>query len=313
MNVLPRDRQIAVIAALSEGMSIRSVERLTGIHRDTIMLLGARVGRGCAELHDAMVRDLPVSLIELDELWSYVGKKQRKVLPTDGVEVGDQYVFIALDATNKAILSYQVGKRNAENTEAFAFDLRSRITGTPQISSDAWPPYLMAIWRAFPNKGADYGQIVKSYQGEPPINAARRYSPGWVVGVEKRVMFGNPHTRLISTSYVERSNLNARMDCRRFTRLTNGYSKKLANHEAAVALFIACYNFCRVHSTIKETPAMAVGLTDHPWSIAELMDAAEDAGKSEPEPYTPPPTPLRPMPAPVQERPRFTVIQGGQA
>ncbi len=276
------------------------------------MRLGARVGRNCAALHDVMMRDLPVSLIELDELWAYVGKKQRKVQPTDGADVGDQYTFIALDASNKAIISYQTGKRNADNTDDFALDLRSRVTGTPQISSDAWPAYFMAIARAFPNKGADYGQIVKSYQGEPPINAARRYSPGWVVRVRKRVIFGNPSKRLISTSYVERNNLNVRMDCRRFTRLTNAYSKKLAHHEAAVALFIACYNFCRVHSTIKETPAMAIGLTDRPWSIAELMDAAEAAGQSEPEPYAPPATPPMPMPAPVPERPRFTVIQGGR-
>ena len=309
-NILPRDRQIAVIAALSEGMSIRSVERLTGIHRDTIMRLGASVGRDCAALLDVMMRDLPVSLIELDELWSYVGKKQRKVRPDDSSEVGDQYVFIAFDATNKAILSYQVGKRNAENTEAFALDLRSRITGTPQISSDAFPPYLAAIGHAFGGKrGADYGQIVKSYQGEPPINAARRYSPGWVVAVEKRVMFGNPRKRLISTSYVERSNLNVRMDCRRFTRLTNGYSKKLANHEAAVALFIACYNFCRVHSSIRETPAMALGLTDHAWSIAELMDAANGAAADEPEPDLSP-QPIVPSP-PVRGRPQFRVIEGG--
>jgi IS1 family transposase len=265
MNILPRDKQIAVIAALSEGMSIRSVERLTGIHRDTIMRLGAKVGRDCAVLHDFMVRDLPISMIELDELWSYVGKKQRRVLPSDSSEVGDQYAFIALDAMNKAIISYQVGKRNAENTDAFARDLRARVTGKPQISSDAWPAYMPAIGRAFGGKnGADYGQIIKSYEGEPSKDAARRYSPGWVVDVEKRVMFGSPTKRLICTSHVERSNLNVRMDCRRFTRLTNGYSKKLANHEAAIALFIAVYNFCRLHSAIRETPAMAIGLTDRP-------------------------------------------------
>jgi IS1 family transposase len=309
-NILPRDRQLAVISALSEGMSIRSVERLIGIHRDTIMRLGARVGRDCAVLHDVMMRDLPISLIELDELWSYVGKKQRRVLPTDGSEVGDQYVFIAFDATNKAIVSYQVGKRNAENTDRFAFDLRARVTGTPQISSDAWPAYIPAIGRAFRGKiGADYGQIIKSYQGEPAKDAARRYSPGWVVDVEKRVVFGSPTKRLICTSHVERNNLNVRMDCRRFTRLTNGYSKKPANHEAAIALFVAVYNFCRVHSAIRETPAMAIGLTDHPWSIAELIDVAASTEPQEPEPQ---PVHVAPIaPASVRGRPQFRVIQGG--
>jgi len=173
------------------------------------MRLGARVGCACAALHDDMMRELPVSLIELDKLWSNVGKLQ----PTDGSEVGDQYVFIALDASNKAILSYQIGKRNTDNTDAFALDLRSRVTSAPQISSDAWPAYFMAIARAFPNRGADYGQIVKSYQGEPPRHAARCYLPGWVVGIRKRVVFGNPSKRLVSSSYIERSNLNVRMDC----------------------------------------------------------------------------------------------------
>jgi IS1 family transposase len=263
-----------------------------------------------------MMWDLPVTMIELDELWSYVGKKQRKVRPGDGAEVGDQYVFIALGSLNKAILSYRVGKRNRENTEQFVADLRERVTGNPHINSDAWPAYEGAVTSEF--AGSDYGQIVKSFQDEPPINAARRYSPGWVVAVSKRAVAGSPRDDLISTSYIERSNLNVRMDCRRFTRLTNGYSKKLENHEAAVALFIACYNLCRVHSTLstkggpKTTPAMALGVADHPWSIAELIDAAvaaDDEGK----PYTPTPAPL-PAPAStlVRERPRFTVIQGGK-
>ncbi len=290
MKILPRDKQIAV----SEGMSIRSVERLTGIHCDTIMRLGTRVGRDCAALHDTMVRDLPVSLIELDELWSYVGKKQRRVLSTDSREAGDQYVFIALDAMNKANISYQVGKRNAENTDAFARDLRARVTGKPRSAVTRGRLTFPAIERACGGKnGADYGQIIKSYEGEPSKDAARRYSPAWVVDAEKRIMSGNPHKRLICTSHVERNNLNVRMDCRRFTRPTNGYSKKLANHEAAISLFITVYNSCRVHSAIRETPAMAIRLTDHPWSIAELMDVAASVEPQEP------------------VRQQFLVIEGG--
>jgi IS1 family transposase len=311
MNVLPHDRQVAVIAALTEGMSIRSVERLTGIHRDTIMRLGAKVGRGCAALHDEWMRDLPVTMIELDELWSFVGKKQRRVQPTDGADKGDQYVYVAIGALNKAIISYRVGKRDMENTEAFIRDLRARVPGRPQISSDAWPAYEPAFARAF--KDCDYGQIVKSYNGEPPVNAARRYSPGWIVAVDKRVVSGNPRRDKISTSYIERSNLNVRMDCRRFTRLTNGYSKKLANHEAAVALFVAAYNFTRVHSKLGTTPAVAMGITDHVWSIAELVGEALDAGGDEPTTPTATPDPAPVMPPPFRGRPQFTVIQGGRA
>lgn len=300
MNILPRDRQVAVIAALAEGNSIRSTERLTGIHRDTIMRLGARIGNGCAALHDAMMRDLQVPMIEMDELWSFVGKKQKRLKPTDGQDKGDQYVFIAIASLQKAIISYQVGKRSGTTTQEFVSDLRSRVLGSPQISSDAFPPYEAAVAHAFGNN-VHYGQIVKHYQGEPPVSAARRYSPGWVVGVEKRRVAGFPPDFLISTSYAERSNLSVRMGSRRFTRLTNGYSKKLDNHVAAVALYVAHYNLCRVHATLRVTPAMALGLTDHPWSIAELIEEAGD-GRDAPD-QVPPPAP---------ERPRLTVIPGGR-
>ena len=244
----------------------------------------------------------------MDELWSYVGKKQKRVTDEDNSEVGDQYVFVALGTLNKAIISYRVGKRDMPNTEAFARDLRSRVLGTPQVSSDAFPAYEGAIASAFDN--LDYGQIVKSYKGEPPVNAARRYSPGWVVGVKKEVIFGQPTKRLICTSHIERENLNVRMSSRRFTWLSNGFSKKLANHEAAVALYVASHNLCRVHGTTRETPATSLGLTDHLWSIAELLDAALSAGGEDDEPTAPPPMPV--MLPPVARRPQFTVIQGGR-
>lgn len=305
MNTLPRDQQIAVISALSEGMSIRSVERLTGHHRDSIMRLGAKIGRGCAALHDDMMRNVQSTAIELDELWSYVGKKQRKVKTTDSADKGDQYVFIGLGSFNKAIISYRVGKRNQANTEEFVADLRSRVLGNPQINSDAWPAYEGAVTSEF--AGSDYGQITKSYRGEPPVDAARRYSPGVVVAVAKRAVAGSPRPDTICTSYIERCNLNVRMDSRRFTRLTNGFSKKLANHEAAVSLFVCVYNLCRIHSSLRQTPAMALGLTDHVWTIAELIEAAEKADW-EGKPFTPPAPP-----APPRGRPQLRVIQGGLA
>jgi IS1 family transposase len=217
MNVLPFDKQVAIISALTEGCSIRTTERLTGVHRDTIMRLAARVGFGAIKIHDRTVHSLQVSRLELDEAWSFVGKKQRRCTPADGIGKGDQYVFIGMSASSKAIVSFQVGKRNEENTKAFLWDLRERILNAPEISTDAFPAYEGAIEEAF---GAEcrYGQIIKSYVGEPALDAARRYSPGYVVAVDRRAVVGTP--RHISTSYAERQNLSLRMASRRFTRLT---------------------------------------------------------------------------------------------
>ncbi len=214
MNILSRDQQIAVISALTEGCSIRATERLTGIHRDTIMRLGVRVGDGCAELHDRLMQFVQVNRLELDELWSYVGKKQKRVTPTDPADLGDQYVFIGIDANLKAIISYRVGKRDGDNANAFLADLRRRIVNRPEISSDGFSPYLEAVERAF---GADcsYGQVIKQYHGEPAIDTARRYSPGVVVGVRRHRLIGAQ--RRVCTSYVERQNLTVRMQQRRFT------------------------------------------------------------------------------------------------
>ena len=270
-----------VIGALTEGCSIRAVERLTGAHRDTIMRLSVRVGEGCAIVHDRLMRRLNVNLLQLDEVWAFIGKKQKRLKPGDSPEKGDQYLFVALDATRKAIISYVVGKRDGTTTNAFAADLRERILGRPQISSDGFKPYLEAIELAF-GADCDYGQTMKAFEGEPGADAARRYSPGWVVGVEKAVINGWPQQELISTSYVERSNLSLRMASRRFARLTNGFSKTLRNHRAAVALYVAHYNLCRVHETLRITPAMALGVADHIWTIGELLGAVLEGGAPEP-------------------------------
>lgn len=292
MNILPVEKQVEIISALTEGCSIRATERLTGTHRDTIMRLGVRVGQGCGQVHDRLYRELNVPLVELDEVWSYVGKKQRRLTQQDGPDKGDQYIFTALDSVHKSILAYRVGKRDGENTCEFAADLRARVLNRPQISSDGFHAYPDAIERAF-GVDVDYGQIVKQYRGEPPITAARRYSPGMVVGIERSAVRGRPVRDRISTSLVERSNLTLRMQSRRFTRLTSGFSKKLENHRAAVSLFVAHYNLCRVHETIRCTPAMALGVTDHIWTIRELIESAN-------------------QPDLVPERlPTFTLIRGG--
>jgi len=273
VNILPREKQIQAIAALTEGVSIRAAERLTGVNRGTIMALGVRVGEGCNKLHHAMMRDLQVSRIELDEIWSYVGKKQKKTTPEDGDMVGDQYTFIALAGSAKAIITYRTGKRTRANTELFANDLRRRVVGAPEISADGFPAYPWAVSMAF-GEQCQFGVIEKHYAVSGTPEASRRYSPGVVVGVSKNAVVGRPSR--ISTSYVERQNLTLRMQQRRFTRLTNGFSKNYLNHCAAVALYAAHYNLCRVHEALRVTPGMQIGVADHIWTIGELVSAALD-------------------------------------
>jgi IS1 family transposase len=316
VNILPADKQVAIIAALTEGCSIRAIERLTGVHRDTIMRLGARVGTGCAKLHHKLMRDLNVSRIEFDEIWQFVGKKRKAVRETDPVTIGDQYTYIALAGAAKAIISYYTGKRTHDATLAFAKDVRSRVLGAPEISTDGLNSYPWAIERAFKDE-CTHGVIVKNYAaaGGPGDDAARRYSPGDVVSVEVRSVIGRP--REISTSYVERQNLTMRMQQRRFTRLTNAFSKKYEHHVAAVALYAAHYNFCRVHEALRITPAMQLGVTDHVWSISELIAAALDGELPE---GTAPEFPQNLDPSDTiqstrhhgQFRGRFTVIKGGK-
>ncbi len=272
MNILRREKQEAAIAALVEGVSIRSVERMTGIHRDTIMRLGYRVGQGCANLMDSYMRNLKCQSVQVDEIWCYVGKKQGHLKETDSFEeLGDQWVFVALDADSKLIPAYLVGKRTAGNTQAFIKNLSNRLDSRVQLTSDSLTLYVDAVEAAF-GADVDYGQLVKSYEEEP--TGVGRYSPPHVVSAERKAMVGNPKFSQISTSYVERQNLTMRMQMRRFTRLTNAFSKKLDNLKAAVALHFAHYNFVRIHSSLRITPAMAAGVTDHLWTISELMREA---------------------------------------
>lgn len=282
MNVLPFETQVAAISALTEGMSIRATERLTGAHRDTIMRLGVRVGQGCARLHDALIYQVQVGQVQIDELWAYVGKKQARIELGEFADKGDQYTFLAMDAVNKAIISFYTGKRNAVSTRAFISDLRQRVINRPQITTDGFSHYTDAIMGIF-GEDVDYAMMVKNYRAVRGNEAAVRYSPGVIVSVSKQVVAGRPNRRRVSTSHIERVNLSVRMQQRRFTRLTNGFSKKLENHQAAVSLFVAHYNLCRVHETLRVTPAMALGVTDHVWSIAELI---HEAGL-EKEPYSP--------------------------
>jgi IS1 family transposase len=299
MNILSRDKQVEIIAALSEGMGIRATARLTGANRETVGKLALQIGAGCAELHDRAMVGIRVDRLELDELWSFVGKKQKQTKLHEYAK-GDQYVFIGMAGTQKAIISYRVGKRDGETTDLFIRDLRERVLGLPEISSDGFLPYQPAIRHAFGDRVA-HGVVSKTYS-VTHLNvkeAARRYSPAAVIAVSRDVVSGIPAE--ISTSYAERGNLSIRMSSRRFTRLTNAFSKKLDNHVAAVALYVAHYNFCRVHETLRTTPAVALGITGHLWSIGELIDAALAA------------VPPKPAPTAPDRRRQFRVIEGGKA
>lgn len=269
MNKLKLELQETVITALAEGCSIRSVERMTGVHRDTIMRLMVRVGDACHDMMDASMRGLHCKRLELDEIWCYVAKKQRHVLDSDNpTRVGDFWTWVAVDAETKLVPAYRVGKRDAATGQAFVNDLASRLANRVQLNSDRLRLYVEAVEASF-GANVDYAQIVKSYEAEPI--GPGRYSPPEVVGVDKMRIMGNPDLALASTSYVERQNLTMRMQMRRFTRLTNGFSKKPENLRSAVALHFAWYNYVRKHATLKATPAMVAGLTDRQWTVWDLV------------------------------------------
>ena len=268
-NILPIEKQALAISALVEGTSIRSVERMTGIHRDTIMRLSVRVGQACEKLSDETMRQLHCDKIEVDEIWGYVGKKQRQIRKGDAAELGDAWTFVAIDPETKVVPCFQVGKRDHLTTEAFISDLSSRMTNRIQLSSDAMIHYANNVETAFGDE-VDYGQIVKTYH---TADTAGRYSPPDIQSVTRSCILGVPHR--VSTSIVERQNLTMRMHCRRLTRLTNAFSKKLENFKAAVALHFAYYNFVKIHSTIRCTPAMACGVSQRLWTVTDLVELSQ--------------------------------------
>lgn len=271
MNRLSLERRTQIIAALVEGNSIRSIERMTGAHRDTIMRLLIEVGAGCTKLHDELMRDLNCARIQVDEIWSYVAKKQKQVTPEDDTsQVGDQWTFVAIDADTKLVPAYRIGKRDLPTATSFLNDLSDRLANRVQLSSDALAAYVDATEQAFGSE-VDYGQVVKFYDAEPI--GPGRYSPPEVVRAEKKIVTGGPDRAHISTSFVERQNLTMRMSMRRFTRLTNAFSKKLENLQAAVDLHFAHYNFVRVHKTLRVTPAMAADVENRLWSMEEFVEA----------------------------------------
>jgi IS1 family transposase len=272
-NILSTDKQIAVISALAEGSGIRQIERITGVHRDTIMRLGVRVGKGCAALLDAKMRNLPCHQLQFDELWGFIGKKERHCTPDDSLELGDVWTFCAIDAETKIVPSFKCGKRDLPTANAFVADVASRMRNRVQISSDALRAYVDAIEMNF-GANVDFAQIIKTYVTDDSHVPERRFSAPEIVVTEKKSISGFPDLRLASTSHVERLNGTTRLHMRRLTRLTYAFSKKLENFEAAVALHFAYYNFVKRHITLRATPAMAAGIERDFWTVGNLIEAA---------------------------------------
>ena len=274
-NILPKDKRITIISALAEGSSIRSIERMTGVHRDTIMRLGIRIGKGCARFMDRRMRNIPCQRIQIDELWGFVGKKQKHVrFSDDPNEVGDIWTFCAIDADTKLVPCFRVGKRDVATANAFISDLAGRLKNRVQLSSDALAAYINAVEQAF-GADVDYGQIVKSFTtGEEAYTPERKYSPPEFVAVSKYIVTGNPNLAHASTSHVERLNASTRLHMKRLNRLTLAFSKKRENFEAAVALHFTGYNFCRTHRTLRMTPAMAAGIERNFLSYGDLVEMA---------------------------------------
>jgi IS1 family transposase len=271
MNKLSTQKRVQVISALVEGMSIRSVVRMTGVSKNTVVKLLEDIGNACAIYQDKVFRNLKCNRIECDEIWSFVHAKEGH-LPKELQGVfgyGDIYTWVAIDAETTLVPCWNVGRRDAQSGMAFIKDLGERITNRFQLSTDGFKLYLTAVEETF-GADIDYGMVVKIY-GVTEDEANHRYSPAKCTGCEKQVIAGSPDMNLISTSYVERQNLTMRMGMRRFTRLTNGFSKKVENHMHAIALHYMYYNFVRIHKSLRCTPAMAAGVSKTLWSIEDIV------------------------------------------
>jgi len=270
MNRLSTTERAAIVGALVEGNSIRATCRITGRDKETVMRLLDDIGAACDVYQGGALRNLTCKRIECDEIWSFVGCKAKNIPDKrqDERGIGDVYTWVALDPDSKLVVTWRVGERSAEDAERFMADLARRLSGRIQLTTDGYSPYVAAVYLAF-GKNIDFAQLVKKYGAS--ADDERRYSPPDMVKSETHVVLGDPDRRKVSTSHVERQNLTMRMKMRRMTRLTNGFSKKIDGLESAVALHFMHYNFCRVHQTLRTTPAMAAGITNHVWSIDEMV------------------------------------------
>jgi IS1 family transposase len=276
MKQLSTSQRAQVVRCLVEGNSIRFTVRITGVAKNTIVRLLGELGCACADYHNRAVRKLKVRRLQCDEIWEFVGAKAKNVTPEKkAAGWGDIWTWTGIDADTKLIVSYLVGGRDGGWAKDFMEDCAKRIRNRVQITTDGHKVYLEAVENAF-GADIDYAQLQKIY-GAPSDEESRRYSPAKCIGCDMKVVSGNPDPAHVSTSYVERSNLTLRMGNRRFTRLTNAFSKKVENHRHMVALFFLYYNFCRVHSTLRVTPAMGAQISDHVWAIEEMCALLADA------------------------------------
>jgi IS1 family transposase len=279
MNKLPMPKRVQILTLLCEGMSLRSISRAADVSINTVTKLLVDAGKACADFHEENVRGVKARRIQCDEIWSFTYAKQKNVAKTKAAPevAGDTWTWTALEADTKLIVSWLVGGRDAEYADAFMQDVADRLANRVQLTTDGHKAYLEAVEGAF-GADVDYAQLVKLY-GES-TEAQKRYSPAECIGCRKQPVSGGPDPKHISTSYVERQNLTMRMQMRRFTRLTNAFSKKVENHIHMVALYTVWYNFVRIHKTLRMSPAMAAGLSPTLWSmenVAALIDAAGPA------------------------------------
>jgi IS1 family transposase len=302
MNVLPRDKRIAVLAALVEGNSERAVERMTDVNRETVGRLSLEFGRGAQRLHDRLARDLMCSQIVADEVWSYCLAKEARARPDHPEGTGEAYTFVALDKASRFAITWHVGKRNQASTDAFMADLRARLLVMPSITTDGFAPYVSAVGAEF-GPSVDYAQTVKNYSSRGRRDDHRYEPPRGIDFITKKAVYGAPDMASASTAYIERQNATMRHKIGRMRRLVYAFSKRLPNHIAACALNYCFYNLATIIRTLRVTPAMAAGVTDHVWDVAEFHDAitAEVAPVEKPVkgPLThrTPPEPSRELPA----------------
>ncbi len=286
-NKLSNEKRAQILTVLCEGMGINATTRVTGVSKNTVLKLLADAGEACAKYQDEAMQGLNLKHVQVDEIWSFVGMKQKNVPDElkDTFGFGDVYTWTAIDAETKLVPCWHVGTRGAESAYDFIHDLASRLTNRIQLTSDGHKAYIDAVDDAF-GADIDFAQLVKMYGAlGHQKNDSRRYSPAEFTGCEKSVITGNPEDKHISTSFVERQNLTMRMHMRRFTRLTNAFSKKLENHMHAISLYFMFYNFCKIHNTLRITPAMAAGVTDHVWDIIDIVNLIPEEEHKKRGPY----------------------------
>lgn len=281
MNKLSTEKRAAVVAALVEGNSIRATVRMTGVAKNTVVKLLVDLGTVCSVYQDQVMRDLTCERVQCDEVWAFCYAKQKNVPAEKRGEFGygDVWTWVAIDSDTKLVPTYHIATRDLREATAFMKDLAKRLRHRVQLTTDGHHPYLLAVDGAFDGK-VDYAQLIKIYGNDSSRKPERRYSPAVCLGADARTVSGSPDPTKISTSHVERQNLTMRMSMRRFTRLTNAFSKKIENLAAAVSLHFFHYNFLRVHGSLGTTPAVAAGVTDHVWTLGELIGLLEDAERT---------------------------------